>query len=520
MASLSDSKAHFLARAKEYEVPDDLINNMRLAGVSTLGHLAFAFLRPGQDFEERQFNEWATAVNLGNAPSMGALASLRRLHFEAEIVLTATLKASVEQPQDLSTPRPMPHAERSARLEQIKRQFPGLSMDGMHEPSQALLDECTHQYDARAIRDIEPAKCNSREMEVAMDKSDRKLRIESNSLTVKESKSTPEEDVSTAYKLQMCLKRRAIAYEFSGLLSFEVHEKYIDKLMRRLNTLQWSFSSRLPRWLYFKFSGASSARRVFLPGVWYISSSQSITASVFLGTTPWEVGAKGVEDWPWWPWSVFTGPPWLFFKVPVYPLWAWRSFWRWLWIHAAFSCLILSSLSSSHHLIILATSLSQILKADREVWIYMAQHVSDVRPRADGSRPLDAALHEALADYNVTFHLLPLPAPSNSSYAPVRNRDDAPTRESNYKGFQQGRKGKGKNKGQGQGSSVAPRGVKGAVGRDSKGRAICFNYNLSECQDAPAGGACKRGRHVCFKANCFKPHPFATAHAEELPKPN
>ena len=409
MASLSDSKAHFLARAKEYEVPDDLINNMRLAGVSTLGHLAFAFLRPGQDFEERQFNEWATTVNLGNAPSMGALASLRRLHFEAEIVLTATLKASVEQPQDLSTPRPMPHAERSARLEQIKRQFPGLSMDGMHEPSQALLDECTHQYDARAIRYIEPAKCNSLEMEVAMGKSDRKLRSESNSLTVKETKSTPEEDVSTAYKLQMCLKRRAIAYEFSGLLSFEVHEKYIDKLMRRLN----------------------------------------------------------------------TEPP------PHY----------------------------------LATSLSQILKADREVWIYMAQHVSDVRPGADGSRPLDAALHEALADYNVTFHLLPLPAPSNSSYAPVRNKDDVP-RESNYKGFQQGRKGKGKNKGQGQGSSVAPRGVKGAVGRDSKGRAICFNYNLSECQDAPAGGACKRGRHVCFKANCFKPHPFATAHAEELPKPN
>ena len=80
-------------------------------------------------------------------------------------------------------------------------------MDGMHEPSQALLDECTHQYDARAIRYIEPAKCNSREMEVAMGKSDRKLRIESNSLTVKETKSTPEEDVSTAYKLQMCLKR-------------------------------------------------------------------------------------------------------------------------------------------------------------------------------------------------------------------------------------------------------------------------------------------------------------------------
>jgi hypothetical protein len=305
MASLADSKAHFLARAKEYEVPESLIDNMRVSGISTLAHLAFAFLRPGQEFEEQQFNDWANAVNMGVAPSMGALASLRRLHFEAEIVLTATLKASVEQPQDLSAPKPMPHAERSARLEQIKRQFPGLSMDGVHEPSQALLDECVHQYDARAIRYVEPAKCNSREMEVAVGKSDRKLRIESNSLTVRETKSTPEEDVSSAYKLHLCFKRRAIAYEFAGLVSWEVHERYIDKLMRRLN----------------------------------------------------------------------TEPP------PHY----------------------------------MATSLNQILKADREVWIHMAQNVSDIRPRADGSPPLDTALHEALADYNVTFHLLPLQVPASSN---------------------------------------------------------------------------------------------------------
>ena len=409
MASLSDSKAHFLARAKEYEVPDALIDNMRVGGITTLAHLAFAFLRPGQEFEEQQFNDWANTVNMGVAPSMGALAALRRLHFEAEIVLTSTLKASVEQPQDLSAPKPMPHAERSARLEQIKRQYPGLSMDGIHAPSQALLDECVHQYDARAIRYVEPAKCNSREMEVAIGKSDRKLRIESNSLTVRETKSTPEEDVSSAYKLLLCFKRRAIAYEFANLVTWEVHERYIDKLMRRLN----------------------------------------------------------------------TEPP------PHY----------------------------------LATSLNQILKADREVWIHMAQNISDIRPRADGTRPLDTAIHEALADYNVTFHLLPLPAPSSSNYAPVRNKEDGP-REFGPKGYPSGRKGKGKNKGQGQGSSVAPRGVKGAVGRDSKGRAICFNFNLTECQEAPAGGSCKRGRHVCFKANCFKPHAFSAAHADELPKSN
>ena len=52
MASLSDSKAHFAQRAKEYEVPDALIDSLRLAGVTTMAHLAFSLCRPGQEFEE------------------------------------------------------------------------------------------------------------------------------------------------------------------------------------------------------------------------------------------------------------------------------------------------------------------------------------------------------------------------------------------------------------------------------------------------------------------------------------
>ena len=415
MVSLADSKAHFLARCKEYGVPEDLVDNMKVSGVSTLAHLAFAFVRPGQEFEEARFDAWAKAVNLGMAPTLGALAALRRLHFEAEIVLTSTLKSSVEQPQDATTPKPLPFAERSARLALIRSQFPGLNInDGLHEPSQALLDECTHQFDTRVLRYVEPSKCNSRELEIAVGKSDRKLRIESSTLSIKESKSTPDEDVSTAFKLLQCMKRRAVAYEFAGLISYTTHEAYIDKLFRRLN----------------------------------------------------------------------TDPP------PNYQ----------------------------------QTSISQILKADREVWIFMAQNVADIRPGGDGTRPLDKSLHEALNDYNVTFHMFPLPVASASVYAPVRNRDDHATgsatgRDTSYKGQSFTRKGKGKGKqSNAQGSSFAPRGIKGAVGKDSKGRAICFNYNLSECQDAAAGASCRRGRHVCFKANCFKPHAFSVAHADEMPK--
>jgi hypothetical protein len=42
MASLSDSKAHFEARAKEYEVPDLVMDNLRVAGITT----GFCFSAP------------------------------------------------------------------------------------------------------------------------------------------------------------------------------------------------------------------------------------------------------------------------------------------------------------------------------------------------------------------------------------------------------------------------------------------------------------------------------------------
>jgi hypothetical protein len=70
-------------------------------------------------------------------------------------------------------------------------------------------------------------------------------------------------------------------------------------------------------------------------------------------------------------------------------------------------------------------------------------------------------------------------------------------------------KSKGKQKGKGDGgSNSAAEGMVGCVGRDGNNRAICFNYNWGTCDKAPAGGSCSKGRHVCFKAGCFKVHPY------------
>ena len=53
MALLVDSRAHFESRASENGVPNDLMVQLGNAGVRTLGHLAFATNRPGQDLMRR-----------------------------------------------------------------------------------------------------------------------------------------------------------------------------------------------------------------------------------------------------------------------------------------------------------------------------------------------------------------------------------------------------------------------------------------------------------------------------------
>ena len=88
-----DSEAHFSARARasDYGVPAEFMRNLARNGITTLGHLAFAVFRPGAEFEEAAFDRWVTEANGGVPLAMGPAAAIRRLHFEAEIVITCFL---------------------------------------------------------------------------------------------------------------------------------------------------------------------------------------------------------------------------------------------------------------------------------------------------------------------------------------------------------------------------------------------------------------------------------------------
>ena len=53
MSNAADSIAYFKARALEYGVTQPLIDALSASGVQTMGQLAFAISRPGQEFDEK-----------------------------------------------------------------------------------------------------------------------------------------------------------------------------------------------------------------------------------------------------------------------------------------------------------------------------------------------------------------------------------------------------------------------------------------------------------------------------------
>lgn len=54
-------------------------------------------------------------------------------------------------------------------------------------------------------------------------------------LAIKETRTVPDEAISTTFHLSQCLKRRGLAYEFAYLISFRAHELYTEKLLKHLS---------------------------------------------------------------------------------------------------------------------------------------------------------------------------------------------------------------------------------------------------------------------------------------------
>ncbi|CAK9110570.1 unnamed protein product [Durusdinium trenchii] len=158
-------------------------------------------------------------------------------------------------------------------------------------------------------------------------------------------------------------------------------------------------------------------------------------------------------------------------------------------------------------------TVQQVLRADRAAFLLLAERLTTLKPKPDGTKPLEEALPTVLSHPSVSFHLLPLAKqpdrPPKDSKWLKRSQTSLATQESPNKFLKVKGKGKGKGKGKrdkGRGPNV-PKDLIGKALETSDGDRICWPFNMSSgCKDAAVGNACSRGLHVCAEPGCGKAH--------------
>jgi len=163
----------------------------------------------------------------------------------------------------------------------------------------------------------------------------------------------------------------------------------------------------------------------------------------------------------------------------------------------------------------------------------MAKLASSGIKKKDGKRPLDDCMDAVLRHRDFNQALQPLPGRSQAEAVPPPGKrvlpeepGEALTRSQRKKRARAAaaakaaasssapppavrpadgpKKGEGKGKGKLDGPRVpAQLRVEGASSVDTHGNPICFAFNLGGCPNAPPGGSCPRGRHICVLKKSF-----------------
>ena len=97
MATLLDSEAQFLQRAKECRLSDLAVRDLSRLGITSFGLLAYSFGQPGQNIADDAFGNWLRQ-DVNPAITLADSAALKRLLFESHTLVMASLKEQVIAP--------------------------------------------------------------------------------------------------------------------------------------------------------------------------------------------------------------------------------------------------------------------------------------------------------------------------------------------------------------------------------------------------------------------------------------
>ena len=119
----------------------------------------------------------------------------------------------------------------------LKARLNGVLIEEHCEPSHSLLDLATQLYDQNILRFIPLEKCFSRLTELSFsNKAQTKLlEVEFSKVVIKEKDADFESAVQSSYQALEAFKRRRLALEFAGVMSYTAHDQYVQMLFSHPN---------------------------------------------------------------------------------------------------------------------------------------------------------------------------------------------------------------------------------------------------------------------------------------------
>ncbi|CAE7029855.1 unnamed protein product [Symbiodinium sp. CCMP2592] len=231
-----DSEAVFEARCAKVGLSSATIAALKGKGWGTFANFAFStsFI-PGQG-EDSVFVRDVVVAVLGSSDHASA-AALRRLHFESYTLTAAELKRQTEATES-DVPRKLPPAEIASRIEALQRKVLPLLIEDSLEPSHSVVNLVSQCVEDQRVRYIELCRVTTRNQEVNSLKEVPSLKMlqpdRSGVLRAAPTQDSLKAAVSTELEVFQALRRRDIAYELGGYMSFAAHEQLVCFLIREL----------------------------------------------------------------------------------------------------------------------------------------------------------------------------------------------------------------------------------------------------------------------------------------------
>ena len=237
MTSFIDSASVFKQRANEVGMSEAHSDRVVASGFGTLAKFAFSCnYSPGQA-DEAPLLAAVTAI-IGAAPTGAEMGVFRRLFFEAYTLAANDLKSRLDRPED-AAPRRIAAPERAFRYEAQVRRLNGLKLEDELECSDSLIDLACQMFDDNRLVYIPWEQCTRKSQEIAGIKKDVSMKFDSSGVVrVVEGAPPTQALLATELQIRYALQRRGLALDQASLMTFNIHEQWVDKLLFHRSMIQ------------------------------------------------------------------------------------------------------------------------------------------------------------------------------------------------------------------------------------------------------------------------------------------